>query len=394
MRFLFSSTSGSGHVQPMLALARALRERGHAVSWATGADACAFLSSIGITAFEAGESAVALMAEYRRRWPESLALDPSDTTAHLYPRLFGELATPSRLSALLELIQSWRPDVIVHDAAEFAAPLAATLAGLPHVAHAFGPTIPRQRVAATAAAIADLWAQHGLDLRRDGGLYDDLYIDIMPTTLQSESLAYIQRVARMRPDFESVDPDVGLPPALAQALRRYASRHVVLLCVGGSLGVAAATSPADVSAMHVAVEGIGHLDAVVVVESGVAELAYLADLPAHVLAIEHVALHTILPLCSAVVSCAEPSSVLAGLARGLPQLMLPHDADQMRCAFACSGSGAGVTLTGDDVTADRIEQRGRLLLADGRFRARAVRLRGEIAMMPSADETAALLEHL
>ena len=74
MRALFSSTSGLGHVLPMVPLAAAMRERGHDVLWATGDEARPQLEAASFSSIAAGRPVAERQAEYRRRWPESVEL--------------------------------------------------------------------------------------------------------------------------------------------------------------------------------------------------------------------------------------------------------------------------------------------------------------------------------
>ncbi len=56
MRVLFSSTSGFGHVQPMLPLAAAARDRGHEVLWATADDVRPRVEAAGIPTASGGDA--------------------------------------------------------------------------------------------------------------------------------------------------------------------------------------------------------------------------------------------------------------------------------------------------------------------------------------------------
>lgn len=56
VRILFTSTPLDGHVRPMLPLARALRERGHAVAFATEPDWHPHVEAEGFDALAAGRS--------------------------------------------------------------------------------------------------------------------------------------------------------------------------------------------------------------------------------------------------------------------------------------------------------------------------------------------------
>lgn len=54
MRVLFSSTWGYGHVFPMVPLARAFRDAGHDVLWATNEPACGQVAAAGLAVAPAG----------------------------------------------------------------------------------------------------------------------------------------------------------------------------------------------------------------------------------------------------------------------------------------------------------------------------------------------------
>jgi hypothetical protein len=82
------------------------------------------------------------------------------------------------------IVRSWRPELVVNDAAELAAPIAAAVIGVPHVTHAFGALLPELRVRRAGDEVAPLWAAEGLEPRPYGGVYDFLYVDIYPPSLQ------------------------------------------------------------------------------------------------------------------------------------------------------------------------------------------------------------------
>jgi UDP:flavonoid glycosyltransferase YjiC (YdhE family) len=77
-------------------------------------------------------------------------------------------------------------------------------------------------------------------------------------------------------------------------------------------------------------------------------------------------------------------------AAGVPQLFLPQGADQLANADAVAAAGAGLQLARDEVSADAIEDRARVLLA-GACGDAARRVAAEIARMPSPAEVAARL---
>ncbi len=156
MRVLVSTVPGVGHVHPVVPLAQALSARGHDVRWATGPDGCPIVKAAGFTAVPTGRSTAESLREYFDRFPHAHELRGADAPVHMFPHLFGTVAAPHRLTDLLALVTDWRPDVIVHDASELAAPIAAAYVGVPNVCHSFGALIPEERVAAASEAVAPL----------------------------------------------------------------------------------------------------------------------------------------------------------------------------------------------------------------------------------------------
>ncbi|NGY57559.1 glycosyltransferase [Lentzea sp. NEAU-D13] len=79
-------------------------------------------------------------------------------------------------------------------------------------------------------------------------------------------------------------------------------------------------------------------------------------------------------------------TMLAALASGVPQVVLPQGADQFGNAQALVEAGAAVRP--DAVSAEAIAESARLLLVDGRYREAARQMAEEIRHMPSPKEVA------
>ena len=180
MRVLFSSLGAIGHIHPLVPLAGALQARGHDVRWATGPESCAWVQKAGIPAVPAGQTQAERLAEFWRRYPETRERPPQEWPDVMFPKMFGEISAPVALADLMPLVREWRPAVVVHDAAELAAPIAAAAVGVPNVTHAFGALLPEARVRAAGEEVAPLWRSEGLEPRPYGGAYDHLYLDIYP----------------------------------------------------------------------------------------------------------------------------------------------------------------------------------------------------------------------
>ena len=122
--------------------------------WATGAESCARIEQAGIPAVPAGQTQAQRLAEFWRRYPETRQLAPQKWPDVMFPKMFGEISAPLALADLLPLARSWKPAVVVHDAAEFAAPIAAAAVDAAHVTHAFGALLPEARVRAAGEDVA------------------------------------------------------------------------------------------------------------------------------------------------------------------------------------------------------------------------------------------------
>ncbi|HET7518396.1 MAG TPA: hypothetical protein VFN05_12000, partial [Actinomycetes bacterium] len=155
MRILFGSWPGYGHLLPMVPLIRAAQHGGHDVVVSSGADMSALIGRLGVAAHRSGVT----LAESYERMPDHATI--SELPAEQQPafaarHLFGAGAV-DRARDLLELLQGWRPDLVVHDTLELGSPTAAGLHGIPHVTHGYGPMVPNTSffAAAIAAAISD-----------------------------------------------------------------------------------------------------------------------------------------------------------------------------------------------------------------------------------------------
>ena len=142
MKVLFSSTSGHGHIIPMLQLARAFVDGGHDVRWAAAAQALPLVAVAGVETVAAGASGGAEAALRGAVRTQALALPGSERAPFVFPRMFGEALTPPMARDLLGLARDWGPDLLVHEHAELAAPLVGALLGVPSVTHSFGTAVP------------------------------------------------------------------------------------------------------------------------------------------------------------------------------------------------------------------------------------------------------------
>ena len=381
MRVLFSTIGAVGHVYPMIPLARALLAAGHEVRWATSAEMCPTIVAAGIPAFSAGLSNSDWRDERNRRMRELADLSPAERTSRLAPWIFGELLAPAMLRDLRAVVGSWPPTVFIHDNMELAAPVAAEAIGAVHIAHSFGPLTPEERVLAIADSATPLWRAAGTNPPGYGGLYDHLYLDIYPRSIQPTASGHVPRRQAIRPVPYAPSVD-DVPPVLADD-----GRPLIYATFGTELP--------DQRPLKTAVEAISSLDVRVLATIGPrGSLDALGPQPENVTIMRYVPQTVVLPHAAAVVSHAGSGTVLAALGAGVPQLCLPQFADQPLNAAAVADSGAGLTLGSKVLDHHTIRDAIVRLLTEDAFRLRALALRDEIAQMPSPVDVAALLPTL
>ncbi|MGZ4666846.1 MAG: hypothetical protein ACXV5Q_17860, partial [Frankiaceae bacterium] len=122
MRVLVTSVSAVGHVLPMIPVATALQAGGHDVIWATGADIGEWVRRAGLVHMPAGLSERALTRKLWQGRQSLQRLAPEAIPDVVFGMLFGEHAAPAMLADLRSLVRDWTPELVLHDAAEFAGP--------------------------------------------------------------------------------------------------------------------------------------------------------------------------------------------------------------------------------------------------------------------------------
>jgi UDP:flavonoid glycosyltransferase YjiC (YdhE family) len=360
-----------------------LQLRGHDLVWATGPDACARIGRLGIETEPAGLTEAdfaAARAEGQRR---TAHLSPEERPNWLAPWLFGAARAGPRRRDLMPIVGDSKPDLVVHDQAEYAAAIVASAAGVVHVTHGFGDVLPEVRVTRIGEDVAELWREAGLAPRPYGGSYDHLYLDIYPPSLAVAPRAHIRNLQRISP----VPALASTPPPLPADLEHLAVRPLVYATLGTvfnepGLLVSVVNAIASLPVSVVATVGFNN------------DPAMFGDQPTHVHVAQFVPQDDLLSRCAAVVSHGGSGTFLASLARGLPQVLLPQGADQFLNAIAAEKAGVAIVLRPPEQEPERVREALATILEDGHITDRAGRLAEEIARMPTADEVAAQLELL
>lgn len=383
MRLLFCATGGSGHVRPLQPLAAALQRQGHAVAWASAPDALPALAGDGATLFAAGDGFADSRRELAARYPELQALHGEQRAAQTFPRLFGATLAPAMLAGVRRAITQWQPDLVVHEPAALAAPLACALHGLRYATHGYGLPVPAGHLAAATRCLLAAPAAQGLQVPPTRPL---LQLDIAPASLLGPQAGVGRRLA-LNAYAVRAGAGAALPADLQAALRPGPRPRVYL-----SFGTVFHQAPA----LQAALQALLALDVELVVTAGdagvLARLRQLAPRSGRLHLRIFVDQAALLPHCDAVVSHGGAGSMLGAAAHGLPQLLLPQGADHFRNGRALAALGAGLVVDGAAQTVAGIRAAATRWLAGGAHAAAARRLALEMAAMPSADDAAAALQ--
>jgi UDP:flavonoid glycosyltransferase YjiC (YdhE family) len=358
----------------MVPLARAFVETGADVCWACASEVRGGLAEAGFETLPAGLGDAPAWDEFYRSFPEVRSIPIEDRPLFMFSRIFGKVRAPSMLPDLLPIVRAWKPSIIVHDAAEFAAPIAAAATGVPNVTHSFGALLLPERVAGAAEQVVPLWHANGLEPRDFGGSYDYLYLDICPPSLQAGPAPHVTSVASLRPVPFAMGAEAGAPDWLGSS----GDQPLIYVSFGTVFNT-------DTALLGRVVEALRELPVRVIVTVGPnGDPDSLGEQPANVHVARYIPQTKLLPECAAVVSHAGSGTFFAALSNGLPHLCLPQGADQFVNAAACVRAGAGIALRSEEAgSVDAIRSAANQVLTDPSLKSAAERLSQEIAEMPA-----------
>ncbi|MEV7548679.1 glycosyltransferase [Amycolatopsis sp. NPDC089917] len=381
MRLFFSAGAGYSHIAPLLPLAVAARDRGHDVVFATGSGAvkqvrASGLPSIGVDG--QGDEAAARQA-WGRYSPDELSLMSPDEKLAYVVTVMAETGAGPRVDGMLASIRAHRPDLVVAGAAEFAAPAAAAIAGVPYVVHGIGPPKPAAIMAGGWRALDPIVRSFGLD--RFPGHETVPYLDIWPEVLRPRGITWDHPVRLpIRP--EGILPSPGNRPPVFDGLRHGKTVYV-------TAGTSHNTRPGVLETMISAVRGEGVNVIATIGLDGDRER--FGSQPAEVRIENFLPQQRILPHVDAVVCHAGSGTVLGSLAHGVPLVVSPLATDQFDMAAQVAGAGAGVLACPGSPTRSGIRDAVRTVLADPAYRDSAVSLAARLAAMP---DPASVLDQL
>jgi UDP:flavonoid glycosyltransferase YjiC (YdhE family) len=130
VRVLCATTANDGHFGPLLPFARACVGGGHEVRVAAPASFGGTLARAGLPHEPFADAPPEVIGPVMARLP-SMTFEEADDV--VLREVFGRIDAQAALPSLLEMVERWRPHVIVRESAEIASLAAAEGAGVPHV---------------------------------------------------------------------------------------------------------------------------------------------------------------------------------------------------------------------------------------------------------------------
>jgi UDP:flavonoid glycosyltransferase YjiC (YdhE family) len=379
---LCTYAGGSGHADPLVPVADAVRAAGHDVAFFGRRSAAAALDADGFTLFPDTDDR-ALAAGDDAPITPLLELDMEREYRDL--RGFADRIARARMAGTLELADHWRPDLLVCDEADYGSMLGAERLRLPHatvLTNASGSFLRAVDIAEPLDAI-----RVELGLPPDPRLTmpaRDLVIAPFPPSFRDPAFRLPGNAISIRPD-----PGRSLPGSAPDWLSHLPDAPTVYF----TLGTIFNQESGDLFDRVLA--GLRDLPVTVIVTVGRSlDPDRFGPQPDNVHVERYVPQAVLLPHCDLVVNHGGSGSVIGALAHGLPLVVLPMGADQLPNAQRCEQLGVGVTLDAVRVTPRSIRDTTSALLRNAHAREAAERIRDEIASLPGPEAAVPMLERL
>lgn len=286
------------------------------------------------------------------------------------------------LDDLLAYARWWRPDLVLFDPTTYAGPLVAAALGVPAVRHAHGVDVISQAHDVAAELVVPLADRIGLSEVDIAGVRT---VDPCPPSLQVEGPMRREFVRYVPYNGSAVQPAWLPPPA----------RPRVCLSWGTSTSRLTGEKTFRLPKVIDGIRDLGCETVVCVTEADAATLRKHigADLPDVHIA-ENLALHLVLPSCSAIVHQGGNGTLLTAGHFGVPQLTLPQLPDQTFHCTQLVKSGAGRMLAPAETSAETVRAELATVLHEAEYAEAAGRLRAEMLAQPAPGDLVPRLEQL
>jgi UDP:flavonoid glycosyltransferase YjiC (YdhE family) len=385
MKLLFTVQPLVGHFHAMMPLALALKDCGHEVAFATGMSFGSTVWHVGFQHFPCGldlSSEPNGVFETLPDWETVRARYPSVGAQQVYG--FIQALGPHMADDVIELMKTWRPDVIIRDPLEFGGYIAAEHYGLPHATITWAVYINPQPLCPEAL----------IELRRRYALPDDpeldtldryLVFNFLPPAWQFPIAPFPPVTHRFcAPPFDASGDD-RLPDWIT-ALR---DRPTIYTTLGTTFNQSPATFQSILAALSAA-----DVNAIITVGRSM-DPAQFQPLPAHIHIERYIPQTLILPHCQAILFHGGYNSLHSALWHGLPMVITPLGAgDQYPTGLLCEKLGVGIMVRKQPPEPDAIRMAMNAVIEQPHYRAQAQQLQHDLKGLPDLGVAVQRLEDL
>ncbi len=387
MRILFSTTANDGHFGPLLPFARACVAAGHDVRVAAPSSYAGALGRAGLEHAPFADTPPELIGPIMAGLP-AMSFEEADEV--VIREVFARVDAQAGLPALLETVESWRPDVVVRESAELASLAAAERYGVPHV-HA---CIGMHEVATTFAGaigepLEELGRLVGLpEGRLAAALGEETVLSLVP---------------------EMLDHAAGEVPDAAHAFHRFhepvaatddprssdwgdTDRPLVYVTFGSVAG----SIPPFAGVFREALDALADLDASILMTVGRAvDPGGLGPLPANATVVQWLPQDAVLAHASAMLGHGGFGTTMGALAAGVPQVVAPlFSFDQAVNGEHVAAVGAGLTAGAGPGSVSRAAAELPRLLAEPSYAEGARRVARALRDLPPPGDAVSVLAGL
>jgi UDP:flavonoid glycosyltransferase YjiC (YdhE family) len=370
MRILFTSIRLSGHLNPLLPFAHAFARRGHAVRIAAPEDLTEAIRKAGLHAAPFGHPGNDVLA---RVFARERDLPPEQAVGFVIREVFADVLARAALPKLRQTIREWRPDLIVREAGEYGAVIAAAEAGIPHarVSVSNGHTFKH-----SIAPVDALRVEAGLPPDGGASLREAPAFSAFPASLEEPGDDGASRPQfRVRLPRETAGTGAEAPTWMPEGEAPFI--YVTFGTVAGSSDKARAT-------FRAALDAVAALPVRALLTTGpVMDVGALGIIPDNVRLEAWVPQDLVMPHAAALLCHGGSGTIIGALAASLPMVIAPIMADQSHNARRVAAIGAGLAVPNADAAAlgAALER----VLSDTEIRAGAARVAAEVAAMSDID---------
>jgi UDP:flavonoid glycosyltransferase YjiC (YdhE family) len=387
VRVLFTTQPAYGHLHPLVPAARALADAGHDVVFASSASFQPQLRATGLGAMTAGLDW--LESRFDLAFPEIITHAQAGTAKEfMIAEVFCTRTARQMAADIVQLAETWRPDIVVREYSEFGGGIAAAALGTPCVLHGLGLWVNIEEFAnAGGAALRIVAAERGV-LDDDLGWIDgDLYLDPCPPFLQAPAQRPYPAESRLiRPvPFDTTTGPDAVPPWIDHL---QGDRPVIYVGLGTVMDRQGVT-------IKTILDDLRELDAELIVTTGPGRRPEnLGAQPPHVHIEQYLPLTQLLPHCDLVVCHGGWGTVIGALSHGIPVACVPISADGFINAERCEAAGVGRTIPAQELQPGLVILAVQTILQQSTYWDPAQRARSQIADMPHPNQIVPAIENL